>query len=111
MKNLGEERDVLVLGCGEPAKVQSDTSKVGRTLHLEDNGEPRRMFRKERGGDVVRLLFLAVLGLVAVHRPSLVMVRGLLTEVASPVTEHGLQGTWASAVGIRRLSSCSAWAK
>ena len=49
VKNLGEERDVLVLGCGEPAKVQSDTSKVGRTLHLEDNGEPRRMFRKERG--------------------------------------------------------------
>ena len=32
MKNLGEEQDVLVLGYGERAKVQSDTRKVGRTL-------------------------------------------------------------------------------
>ena len=31
--------------------------------YLEDNGEPRRMFRKKGGGDMVRLLFLAVLGL------------------------------------------------
>ena len=66
---------------------------ISRTM-----GSQEECLGRRGGGDVVRLLFLAVLGLVAVHRPSLVMVRGLLTVVASPVTEHGLQGTWASAV-------------
>ena len=71
---------------------------------------------------MVRLLFLAVLGLVAVHRPSLVMVRGLLTVVASLVSEQGSRVSMrASAVAAcrlrgcdsqtleRRLSSCGTW--
>ena len=111
MKNSGEDRDVLVLGYGGQAKVRSGTRKVGGTLYLEDNGSQAECLGRRGGGDMVRLLFLAVLGFVAVHRPSLVMVRGLLTAVPSPVTEHGLQGTWASVVGRRRLSSGSAWAK
>ena len=63
MKNLGEDRDVLVLGYGGQAEVQSGTRKVGRTLYLEDNGSQGECLGRRRGGDVVRLLFLAVLGL------------------------------------------------
>ena len=62
MKNLGEDRDVLVLGYGGQAEVQSGTRKVGRTLYLEDNGSQGECLGRRRGGDVVRLLFFGCVG-------------------------------------------------
>ena len=41
---------------------------------------------------------------------SLVVVWGLLIEVASLVAENGLKGAQASVVGAHRLSSCSSQA-
>ena len=52
-------------------------------------------------------LFLPVLGLGCCTGVSLVAVCGLLTGVASLVTEHGLWGDWASVFAARGLSSCS----
>ena len=39
-----------------------------------------------------------------------VVVLELLIKVASPVAEHGLQGSWVSAVVSRGLSSCGSGA-
>ena len=39
---------------------------------------------------------------VAVHR--------LLTVLASPVMEHGLEGSWASGVAAHGPGSCGSWA-
>ena len=51
------------------------------------------------------------LSLVAVSRGySRVAARGLLTAVASLVTEHGFWGTRASVAAARGLSSCGTWA-
>ena len=60
-------------------------------------------------------LFLAVLGLCALRRLSLVASVGysldvvcrLLVTVASLGVEHRLWGAWASVVAARGLSSCS----
>ena len=63
-------------------------------------------------------LFLAGLGLCcfegfslvpASRGHSLVVVHGLLIEVASLVAEDGLQDTWASVVVACGLSSCHSW--
>ena len=45
-------------------------------------------------------VFVAVCGLL------LLVVHGFLIAMASLVAEHGLQGTWASVVVVRGLSSC-----
>ena len=50
------------------------------------------------------LYFLAVLGLRCCAWVSLVAVCGLLTAVASPGAEHGLQGPQASVVVVHGLS-------
>ena len=42
--------------------------------------------------------------------PLLVAVCGPLIAVVSLVAEHGLQGTWASVVAARGLSSCDSQA-
>ena len=63
MKNSGEDRDVLVLGYGGQAKVQSGTRKVGGTLYLEDNGSQAECLGRRGGGDMVRLLFFGCVGL------------------------------------------------
>ena len=63
-------------------------------------------------------VFLAVLGLCALHRFSLVASVGyplavvcrLVIMVASLGVEHGLWGTWASVVAACGLSSCISWA-
>jgi len=47
---------------------------------------------------------------VASRGSSLVAVLGFLITVASPVVEHRLQGTWASTVVARELSSCGSLA-
>ena len=39
-----------------------------------------------------------------------IMVHRLLTVLASPIVEHGLEGSWASGVATHGLGSCGSWA-